>query len=793
MRNASLFNTILLTGMAIVVAVSVVLSFVLPEPLETLVILALLFLLELGLLYLMRRGYVRLASALFSFALWLIGAIVVFASGGVRSPGSGIYFVVILTAGLLLGGWAGIGFAALSILAVSGALWAELRGVLPAPFLPIASSSAWVLLNALITLAAVLLHLAFRSTQDALESARRNERAWVEINRGLQREIAERKRAEVESRRRAAQTALIYEVGQRVSSKLELEPLLSEIVVAVCDAFDYFSVILMLADECSERLTLQSAAGGYARLFPRGLSLLFGEGMIGRAAAAGEPQISGDVEQNPHYVRKVGEETRSELAVPIRSGDKVIGVLDLQSEELNAFDEADVMVMETLADQIAVAIENARLYEEVERELSKRTALLKDLQHRSTQLQTAAEVSKAASTILDPEELIEREVNLIRDRFGFYYVGLFLVDEAGEQAVLRAGTGEAGLQMLAAGHKLEVGGSSMIGWCAAHARARIAHDVGEEALRFDNPLLPRTRSEMALPLIAHGQQCVGALTVQSTQENAFSQEDIVVLQTMADHLAIAIENARLYDQVQRYASELEQRVAERTAKLTAVNKELTAFAYSVSHDLRAPLRSLDGFSQALLEDYADRLDEVGQDYCRRLRAASQRMGQLIDDLLNLSRLTRVEMHRGEVNLSALVRTIAAHLQQQEPEREVEFVVAEGVTAYGDQRLLQVALRNLLGNAWKFTSSHPRARIEFGVTQRDGARAYFVRDDGAGFDMAYADKLFGAFQRLHAVTEFEGTGIGLATVQRIVHRHGGKVWAEGEVERGATFYFSLPQR
>ena len=224
-------------------------------------------------------------------------------------------------------------------------------------------------------------------------------------------------------------------------------------------------------------------------------------------------------------------------------------------------------------------------------------------------------------------------------------------------------------------------------------------------------------------------------------------------------------------------------------KLEGTNRELEAFSYSVSHDLRAPLRTIDGFSRILLEDYAEDLDEEARDYLGRVRAASVHMGRLIDDLLNLSRVTRSPLHRERVDLSALVAGIARELQDPRSEREVEFVIEEGVTAWGDARLLLVALENLLGNAWKFTGKTPGARIEFGVEHRPGG-AYYVRDNGAGFDMDYADKLFGAFQRLHGAKEFEGTGIGLATVQRIVHRHGGRVWAEGEVGRGAAFYFTL---
>jgi signal transduction histidine kinase len=224
--------------------------------------------------------------------------------------------------------------------------------------------------------------------------------------------------------------------------------------------------------------------------------------------------------------------------------------------------------------------------------------------------------------------------------------------------------------------------------------------------------------------------------------------------------------------------------------LRAANKELEAFSYSVSHDLRTPLRSIDGFSQALLEDYADKLDAAGQDHLHRVRRAAQRMASLIDDMLNLSRVTRCELRHENLDLSALARSIAAELQEAEPGRQVEFAIEGGLTAVGDPQLLRAAMENLLRNSWKYTSGHPAARIEFGGTNEKGQRCFFVRDDGAGFDPRYADRLFGAFQRLHTAKEFPGTGVGLATVQRIIHRHGGEIWAEGAVEKGATFYFTL---
>jgi len=259
---------------------------------------------------------------------------------------------------------------------------------------------------------------------------------------------------------------------------------------------------------------------------------------------------------------------------------------------------------------------------------------------------------------------------------------------------------------------------------------------------------------------------------------------------------------RARTELERLNAELELRVNQRTAELVVANKELEAFAYSVSHDLRAPLRAMEGFSQALIEDYAGQLDETGRDYLRRVQAGASRMAQLIEDLLHLSRVTRAELQREPVDLSALARSIAAGLRQSAPNRQVEFLLAEDLQAEGDGRLLRVALTNLLGNAWKFTGKTAAAKIEFGLAPETGPnqaqpwaarqRVFFVRDNGAGFDMKYADKLFGAFQRLHTEAEFPGTGIGLAIVQRVIHRHGGQVWAEGAVGRGATFYFSLPK-
>ncbi len=334
------------------------------------------------------------------------------------------------------------------------------------------------------------------------------------------------------------------------------------------------------------------------------------------------------------------------------------------------------------------------------------------------------------------------------------------------------------------------------------------HDVQS---RFPHDEMLKTlniESYIGIPLFDQAGKPLGLMAVLNSNAMQDSPWIQPILEIFAARTSAELERLHALAELERHRDSLEERVRERTAEVQAqamiiegeraalayANRELESFAYSVSHDLRAPLRAINGFGQALEEDCGASLDEEGRDYLRRIRMASQRMGHLIDDLLMLSRVSRQQLQRQEVALSRIAEEIMAELQEASPERRAEVIIEPGLRASGDGHLLRVVMENLLGNAWKYTSKAPLARIEFGALRQGDEEVYYVRDNGAGFDMRYADKLFIAFQRLHHLDEYEGSGIGLTTVARIIHRHGGRVWGEGESGQGAAFYFVLhPQR
>jgi signal transduction histidine kinase len=328
-------------------------------------------------------------------------------------------------------------------------------------------------------------------------------------------------------------------------------------------------------------------------------------------------------------------------------------------------------------------------------------------------------------------------------------------------------------------------------WAANEAQARpvlVSDPAREPSLAKLLPLLAAEGiASLAFIPIAHQGRLLGKFMLYFDAPHTLPEADVRLALTVAEYLALAVSRQRAVEELQQLNANLEARVRRRTHQLEEANREMESFCYSVSHDLRAPLRALDGFARILLEDAGHLLDELDKEKLGRIIAASERMGRLMDDLLKYSRIGRASMRLADVDLSALAAEVAGRLQGQAPQRRLALQIGAGLRVRADSGLMRILLENLLGNAWKYTGGNSETLIEFG---RNGDGVYYVRDNGAGFDMRYATKLFAPFQRAHSHGEFEGNGIGLAIVQRIVHRHGGRIWAESEPGRGATLYFTL---
>ncbi len=529
---------------------------------------------------------------------------------------------------------------------------------------------------------------------------------------------------------------------------------------------------LLQVDELASSATTDSVADFVAEIAP---TVVVGQNMnmMAHVMESKKPWITEDAvqdEQRSPEGRSLCEkyDIHGSAAIPLLANNRSIGVLNLLDRRIRLFTEDEVSLLQAFADQAALALEKARLLNEAETERERLVAL--------------NDVVNDLATTLDFEAVSQKIADSARSLIGARIAIIFELDQSTEILKLISLSGDSYPRFTQEFPLSDLG--SVRAYAARERQTMITRDflmddrlthTPEQATLLEELEL---RAFIGVPFIVQD-RVTGTLAVGDLTGRTFSEDEIELTEAFANQAAVALEHARLLGEAER-----------RTAELDATNQELEAFSYSVSHDLRAPLRGIDGFSQALMNEYSDVLDEQAQHYLERVRTGSERMGQLIDDLLALSQVTRGEMRRENVDLSDLARTIVTGLQERDPQRQVEFVIQDGVVLNGDTRLLRVALENLLGNAWKYTGKHDQARIEFGLTEDDGKRTCFIRDDGSGFDMAYADRLFGAFQRLHDASEFEGSGIGLATVQRIINRHGGRIWAESAVDEGATFFFTL---
>ncbi len=599
---------------------------------------------------------------------------------------------------------------------------------------------------------------------------------------GTVRDITERKRAEEEILQRAKQLATLLTASQALAATLDLTTILQTITESAAEIMQLGTTAIYLLE--GGNLYLGATTPPLPLQFPETFrhSSLADHPHIHEAVTTGLPVIIPDaaiaqLTKAEHAISDV-RGLRTILYIPLIVGEKTVGTLILGTVGVTRnFTESQIDLFRTLSNQAAIAIENARL--------------LNEIRQRNKEMNILDSIIKSTTTRLELQSILDKALEGAIAITGLEGGTLCFVDNEKKVLDLSAAHNtskemfdELSAQSIAVGDclcgKAAQTGEPLILWDNASGSEYATHEsVRNEAIRF----------HAAFPLIAGG-KTLGVLCVFARNEFKPTKQSLEMLNELCGTVALAIENAKLYQEVKKHTLQLEKIVSDRTAELQITNKELEAFSYSVAHDLRAPLRAIDGFSLALLEDYTDKLDKEGKNHLHRVRDGAKEMAQLIDDLLNLSRISRRELIRGTVDMSKIVKSIEEKLIASEAERKVKFSVADNIQVQGDNQLLKITMENLLNNAWKFTSKRKNTKIEFGVLEKEGKTVYYIKDNGVGFDMKYADKLFSPFQRLHRKEDYPGTGIGLATVRRIISKHGGSIWAESELDKGATFYFTL---
>ena len=577
--------------------------------------------------------------------------------------------------------------------------------------------------------------------------------------------------------RRATLLHAAAKVGRNVISILDPDLLLEQTVDIICDEFGFYYAGVFLIDETGEWAVLRAGRGeAGAKMIAAGHKLkVDGHSMIGVATGQRKALIALDVGEEPvHFKNPYLPHTRSEMALPLIVGERVIGALTVQSVEEAAFTDDDITVLQTMADQLAIAIHNAYLHAENRR-------LLARAERRARLLEAASQVGRDVTSILDMDQLLPRTVDVICDAYGFYYAGVFLVDESGEWAVLKAGRGEAGAEMIAAGHKLAVGGHSMIGTAIAQRKARIALDVGEEPVHFKNPYLPHTRSEMALPLVV-GENAIGAVTVQSVEEAAFSEDDITSLQAMADQLAVAINNARLLKELEAAHAELLRTKtfeALATATLEAIHW-IGNKALPITTSVNLLREDLLGLSEAHPDTVASMLEDL-----ETIEESARLIVSVQEHLIGPAReeKPRPTLVEDVVKDTVCSMGIPAGMVTYRVNPQTPLAVA-------DTTQLSRAFGYILKNALEAMEGRERQQITVDIEPTEDGRFVAVRftDTGPGIPESELDKIWAAFYSTKGTAH---AGLGLSACAQIVRQAEGKATAANAPEGGAVFELQIP--